>query len=124
MQNFVDATEYGNKNISGGIDRFWLDGNLRISADEQLEFLKELYFGRLPFSDSTVDQVKEIIVLEETPSYKLSGKTGTTPKVADKYVSWLIGYLEESGNVYFYVLNFDSDDSNVNLSHGPQNCTN
>ena len=78
--------------------------------------MKNFYFRRLPFSDSTIDQVKEIIVLEETSSYTFSGKTGTTAKVADNYLSWYIGYLEEAGNIYFYVLNFDSDDSNVNLS--------
>ena len=50
MQYYVDAAHYGNQNISGQIDTFWLEGGLRISADEQVEFLKRLYKGDLPFS--------------------------------------------------------------------------
>ena len=42
MKKFVDSINYGNKNIGGGIDRFWLDGEIRISADEQIEFLKKI----------------------------------------------------------------------------------
>ncbi|HKB86194.1 MAG TPA: penicillin-binding transpeptidase domain-containing protein, partial [Ignavibacteriaceae bacterium] len=39
MQHFVDTVRYGNCNIGGGIDHFWLDGALQISPIEQVEFL-------------------------------------------------------------------------------------
>ena len=48
MQHYVDAAGYGD--ISGQIDTFWLDGGLRISPYEQIEFLKRLYQSDLPFS--------------------------------------------------------------------------
>lgn len=35
MQHYVDAAEYGNRDLSGGLDQFWLTGNLRISPREQ-----------------------------------------------------------------------------------------
>ena len=42
-----DSIQYGNP--SGGVDRFWLDGALRISAMEQVDFLRKLYRNELPF---------------------------------------------------------------------------
>ena len=38
MQKFVDLFEYGNRDIGGGIDQFWLTGNLRIDPVQQVDF--------------------------------------------------------------------------------------
>ncbi|MGH8030732.1 MAG: penicillin-binding transpeptidase domain-containing protein, partial [Arenimonas sp.] len=38
MQVLVDRLDYGNRDVGGGLDRFWLDGELRISAAEQVVF--------------------------------------------------------------------------------------
>jgi beta-lactamase class D len=111
MRAWVEAAAYGNADISGEIDSFWLDGALRISLDEQVEFLKRLYLNELPFSQRSMDIVKEIIVLEETGTYKLSGKTGSAVRVTP-YQAWFVGILEMDDNVYFFVTNFESDDSN------------
>jgi beta-lactamase class D len=46
MQKYVDAFEYGNRNIGGGIDRFWLTGDLRISPLEQIAFVDKLRRAR------------------------------------------------------------------------------
>lgn len=107
MQHYVDAARYGNQNISGRIDTFWLEGELRISADEQVEFLKRLYKGDLPFSQKSINIVKEILVLEEAESYKLSGKTGSGQRITP-HVGWFVGYLEANGNVYFFATNLES----------------
>ena len=42
MQQHIDAVGYGNRDISGGIDQFWLTGALRISPLEQVQFLQRL----------------------------------------------------------------------------------
>lgn len=107
MQYYVDAAQYGNQNISGRIDTFWLEGELRISADEQVEFLKRLYKGDLPFSQRSISIVKEILVLEEAESYKLSGKTGSGQRITP-HEGWFVGYLETNGNVYFFATNLES----------------
>ena len=36
MQYWIDTLHYGNMNISGPIDSFWLNNTLKISPDEQL----------------------------------------------------------------------------------------
>ncbi|HEX7557031.1 MAG TPA: class D beta-lactamase [Leptolinea sp.] len=107
MQHFVDAANYGNKDITGQIDTFWLEGGLRISADEQVSFLKRMYQGDLPFSSRTVRIVKEILVLEKTESLQLSGKTGSGQRLTP-HEGWFVGYLETKGNVYFFATNIES----------------
>lgn len=107
MQSNIDAAEYGNQEIAGEIDSFWLDGTLRISADEQVEFLKRLYVGELPFSQRSMTIVQNILVLEETDAYRLHGKTGSG--WADGlYVGWFVGFLEEKDNAYFFATNLQS----------------
>ena len=39
MQEWLDRCSYGNRDISGGIDRFWLSSSLKISPFEQIDFL-------------------------------------------------------------------------------------
>ncbi len=109
MQEHVDAVHYGNQDISGKIDTFWLEGGLRISADEQVEFLKRLYKGELPFSQRSMNIVKEILVLEKTETGQLSGKTGSGQRISPR-VSWFVGYLETKGNVYFFATNIEGLD--------------
>ena len=50
MQKYVDLFEYGNRDIGGGIDQFWLTGNLRIDPVEQIDFVDRLRRGVLPVS--------------------------------------------------------------------------
>ena len=37
-KEYLTRIQYGNADPSGGVDRFWLDGALRISAMEQVDF--------------------------------------------------------------------------------------
>ncbi|WP_026076160.1 class D beta-lactamase [Noviherbaspirillum massiliense] len=121
MQSYVDQFGYGNRNISGGIDRFWLTGALRISADEQVDFLRRFYFGKLGVSERTTRIVKDMLVLEETPSYRLSGKTGWAGlgDPSAPQVGWLVGYLEREGQVHFFATNVEirnNEDAAARLS--------
>ena len=107
MQQYVDSVHYGNQDISGQIDTFWLEGGLRISADEQVEFLKRLYQGDLPFSQRSKNIVKQILVLEKTETYQLRGKTGSVQRITP-HEGWFVGYLETQGNVYFFATNYET----------------
>jgi beta-lactamase class D len=106
MQQYVDAAHYGNQDITGQIDTFWLEGELRISPDEQVDFLKRLYEGDLPFSSRSMDIVKDIMVIEDTEDYTFSGKTGTGIRIPPA-VGWFVGYLETNDNVYFFATNIE-----------------
>ncbi len=111
MKKYVTGFGYGNADISGGLASpqllraFWLNSTLRISADEQVEFLKKPYSGELPVASRATAIVKEILVLEKTPSYTLSGKTGAGPHTGGGSLGWFVGYVEAKGNVYFFATN-------------------
>ncbi|HEX8776016.1 MAG TPA: class D beta-lactamase [Pyrinomonadaceae bacterium] len=107
MKKYVTAFDYGDQNISGDIDYFWLNNTLKISADEQVEFLKRFYLYRLPVSKRSVDIVKEIMVREQTPLYTLRGKTGGGALESGKYIGWYVGYVETGGNTYFFATNIE-----------------
>jgi beta-lactamase class D len=107
MKKYVTAFDYGNHDIAGRVDNFWLNNVLKISADEQVEFLRAFYTGRLPVSKRSTDIVKDILVLEKTPTYQLSAKTGGGAIDEGVYIGWFVGYLESNGNVYFFATNIE-----------------
>jgi beta-lactamase class D len=107
MQKYVKTFDYGNEDTSGRVDNFWLNNVLKISADEQVEFLKAFYTGRLPVSKRSTEIVKDILVFEKTPTYQLSAKTGGGPVDEGIYIGWFVGYLESNGNVYFFATNIE-----------------
>ena len=61
MKGFIQKVRYGNEDISGGINKFWLESTLKISADEQVEFLKRLIDDDLPFSKRSMAIVRGLI---------------------------------------------------------------
>ncbi|HKJ68292.1 MAG TPA: class D beta-lactamase, partial [bacterium] len=106
MQRYVELAGYGNKDIDGAIDQFWLTGDLRISPEEQVDFLARLYRNDLPFSQRSLDIVKDILLLETTDIYQLYGKTGWS-QASVPQIGWFVGWLETAGEVYFFATNID-----------------
>lgn len=107
MQHYININHYGNEDISGGIDKFWLDGGIRISADEQIEFLKRIYKNEVKFSQRSIDILKRIMIYEQNDDYIIRAKTGWAIRVKDQ-VGWFVGYVEKNDNVYFFALNVES----------------
>ena len=113
MKHWVEASDYGNKNINGGIDVFWLSGDIRISPNQQIDFLQKLYFNQLPFLQKNQEIVKKIMIVEQTPDYTIRAKTGWAARI-NKQIGWYVGYIEKGENVYFFAINIDiknSDDA-------------
>ncbi len=106
---YVKLFDYGNKNLAGPPTRFWLAGSFRISAAQQVDFLRRFYNNELPVSRKSVDIVKDIIILEKTGSYKLSGKTGGGMISDTEYIMWLVGYVEREDKTWFYAMNFKTN---------------
>ena len=113
MQYYVELANYGNEDISGEIDTFWLEGGLRISPEEQVLFLRRLYEGTLPFSTRSMDIVKGILLVEETETYRLSAKTGFGVRV-EPQIGWWVGYLEVD-DVYFFATNIEDEQPDANF---------
>jgi beta-lactamase class D len=107
MKYYIKLAQYGNMDISGGIDQFWLTGNLRISQEEQIELLKKLYTDSLPFSKHSQEIVKKIMLREDTLGYKLRAKTGWGVQDSTD-IGWYVGWVEKDKNVYFFATNIES----------------
>lgn len=112
MRTWLRRVDYGNAEVGGGIDRFWLDGALRISADEQVEFLRRLDAGELSFSPRTVAIVRDIMTLEEMPEYTLRGKSGWARPEGEGglQIGWLVGWVERGPERHYFALELETDD--------------
>jgi beta-lactamase class D len=107
MQMWLDSLKYGNHKIGNRIDTFWLDNSLKITADEQLGLVKKLYFSQLPFTKTTTDIVKKVMVREQNANYILAYKTGMGYRENGNALGWIVGWIEENKHPYFFVLNIE-----------------
>jgi beta-lactamase class D len=101
MKYWLDKAHYGNADTTGGIDKFWLSGNLRISPEQQIDFLKRFYKNELPFSKRSVDIVKKIMIVEKTNDFVMRAKSGWGLQ-NNTDIGWYIGYVEKENQVYFF----------------------
>lgn len=123
MRQWIDSLGYGNKNISGPIDSFWLNNHLKISPDEQLGLVKRLYFDQLPFRKSVQEMVKLAMLHEDNTAYKLSYKTGWGFDELGKSLGWVVGWVQENNHVYFFVTFVKAPDAITDISTARMNIT-
>jgi beta-lactamase class D len=103
MQEWLQKITYGNQDISGGIDKFWLSSSLKISAVEQSVFLETLYNKDLPFDQGVMKIVKRMMLLSEGADYTLYGKTGQGSDLG-----WFVGFIETRDRDFVFVTNINS----------------
>jgi len=111
MKAYLDKFGYGNLDNTSGIDDFWLGGSLKISAMEQVNFLRKFYGENLAVKKKTTLAVKNILIRERKQSYVLSAKTGagTCDTTTHKVLGWYVGYIEKGSNLFFFALNIDGE---------------
>jgi beta-lactamase class D len=114
MHQWIDSLKYGNMNISGPIDSFWLNNRLKISPDEQLGLVKKLYFDQLPFQKRSQQIVRDVMLQENNTQYKFSYKTGWGWDMQNA-IGWVVGWVEENRHVYFFVTMVKSTDRNIDI---------
>jgi beta-lactamase class D len=56
--------------------------------------------------------MKDIMIIETTENYVLSGKSGWTFR-GEMNVGWLVGYLESKGKVYFFATNIEKAEASM-----------
>jgi beta-lactamase class D len=115
-QEWLNKLGYGNRDMSGQADMFWLHGGLRISPLEQIDFLRRFDGNQLPISDRTADWVRDIMTLDVTESYVLRGKTGSTaPPDEPRELGWFVGWLEFGERRVFFATLLDGHAADVEL---------
>jgi beta-lactamase class D len=117
MQHYLDAFDYGNRAIGGGIDRFWLDGDLRIDPVQQVDFLDRLRRGVLPVSKRAQDLTRDILPVTKVGDAVIRAKTGlvgvddkTDAENVRSSIGWLVGWVENGERQTVFALNLDIRD--------------
>ena len=108
MQHYLDAIPYGNRDISGGITRFWLHSSLEITAKEQVELLRRLYHDQLPFSPRNMAIARKIIIQSDQDGIVFSGKTGSAFVDGQNIVGWFVGVVEKDNRRYYFATNLEA----------------
>ena len=104
----IDSIHYGKGIVSANMDSFWRDESLLITADEQLGFIKRLYFKALPFQKRSQELFRKMILKEQNSNYQLSYIVATDTTLGNQ--AWVIGYIEENLHPYFFVLHTSATD--------------
>ena len=118
IQEELNKLDYGNCDISewsgSGVNSFpelngfWIESSLLISPIEQVEVLHKIMEGETIYTESEIEILKSIMLLEASDSKKIYGKTGT----GTDGTAWFIGFVEkENTNIYFAIY-LDDDSSN------------
>jgi len=105
MKKYMKREGYGNGEIGTVVDRFWLDGPLKVSAFSQVEFLDFLYTNRMRFSRKNMQIVREILVQDKSSKRVFSGKTGSKVKDGVGELGWFVGHVKSGDKEYVFATN-------------------
>lgn len=100
--HFLNECNYGNKVIGDRVDLFWLDGSLKISPVQQINFLRGLDNEKFDFSKRTFKIVKEMMIESQTEEYILRCKTGWGKIEGSDDTGWWVGYVTLKDNVIYF----------------------
>jgi len=106
---YLRKTGYGNARATGKAP-FWLDGELAISAFEQVAFLQKLHRNQLPFEVAHQRLVKDVMVNEAGPDWILRAKTGWSGRLG-----WWVGWVEQPNGAVFFAMNIDTPNRDADL---------
>lgn len=98
MTREVDRLGYGNERVGPVVDRFWLDGPLEISPEEQVRFLARVAQNTVP--NGHVAELRDILQVEPG----LYAKTGWQ---FEQKFGWWVGWYEKDGRLWTFALQMD-----------------
>jgi beta-lactamase class D len=108
MQKYLELLEYGNHDIGGGIDQFWLTGALRIDPVQQVDFVDRLRRGVLPVSKRSQELVRDILPVTKAGDTIIRAKTGLLgAELGKPSLGWLVGWAEKGSEQTVFALNMD-----------------
>jgi beta-lactamase class D len=108
MQKYVDLFDYGNRDIGGGIDQFWLTGNLRIDPIQQIDFTDRLRRGVLPVSKRSQELTRDILPVTKVGDATIRAKSGLLGAEQGKpSLGWMVGWAEKGSQQTVFAMNMD-----------------
>ncbi|MCE3604379.1 class D beta-lactamase [Massilia sp. P8910] len=109
FQGYVTSFDYGNRDVSGdpgkdnGLALSWVSSSLKISAAEQVTFLRKVVNRQLPLAPKAYDMTARIMQPEMLDNgWEIHGKTGTASPVLpdgrddpDHQYGWYVGWASK-----------------------------
>lgn len=121
--DYLNKFDYGNKDFSGtpgkndALSIAWLDSSLKISAENQIQFLKNFVTEKLPVSKQSMQMTKKILFIEQNKNnVSLYGKTGAGYLKGRIAHGWFVGWIEKDKNSYIFVSYIKDNNSGGNLN--------
>lgn len=96
-QQYLQRFEYGNQKTGSDVTTFWLEGDLRVSVKDQIDFLRKVHNQTLPVKQHSYDVLRKVMLVEKNEKYSLWAKTGWAGKNG-----WFVGYVERDGNTWLF----------------------
>ena len=110
MQKEISRLGFGNQKIGQQVDNFWLVGPLKITPEQEAQFVYQLATEQLPFDLKVQKQLKEMLYIERRGDTKLYAKSGWGMDVKPQ-VGWYTGWVEQAnGQITAFVLNLEMHD--------------
>lgn len=136
FQDYITKFSYGTMDLSGdkgqnnGLTHSWiLSSSLKISPNEQTEFLQKVIERELPVSKTSYKKTKKIMFIQElSGGWKLYGKTGNgvqrdqNDAKTDLQHGWFVGYIEkDKRSIVFASHIVDNEKQDVHASFRARN---
>jgi beta-lactamase class D len=115
MQRWLDSLYAGTQKITTKIDTFWMDNSFKVIPDQQLGLMQKLFLKKLPFFQPYQEMLIKAMLMEDNSNYKLSYKVGVANENNGR-IGWVLGWIEENKHPYYFVLNFETTDKNMDIN--------
>lgn len=103
MRAWIDQISYGNRDMSSGLDVFWLPAEGRqpilISPKEQVRLLRELFSGTLKVKQTSLENLRKVMEVSRAEDVVIYGKTGSSSFAG---IGWFVGVLESNNKAYAF----------------------
>ncbi|PLR99060.1 BlaR1 family beta-lactam sensor/signal transducer [Bacillus sp. T33-2] len=110
LQYYFHKVKYGNEDLSGNLDSYWMESSLKISPIEQVQLLHGLEGNEFGFKEENIQAVKQALLIDEQKHGQLFGKTGTGMINGKNVNGWFIGFVYKGDHRYYFAINIQNKD--------------
>jgi beta-lactamase class D len=101
MHAYLKRFHFGNTLSTPELTTFWLNGDLRISALQQIEFLYKIEKQQLGLRSESYETLMEIFQVRRDGNVKIYGKTGWGVQDGQD-IGWFVGFAQNHSDRYLF----------------------